>query len=65
MWQRYGKYLVSLGDPQIPDMVFSCIEKEDTPRSVTYQMALHKKAGFRQMGLLYKNTYFAAFGGMK
>ena len=65
MWQRYGDYLESLGGPKIRDLVFSCIEKEDSPRPVTYQMELLRKVGFQQVDLLHKNSCYAAFGGVK
>ena len=65
MWRRYGDYLESLGGPKIRDLVFSCIEKEDSPRPVTYQMELLRKVGFEQVDLLHKNSCFAAFGGVK
>lgn len=65
MWQRYGEYLTDFRDEEYRDQVFSYIEKEDTPRSVMYQIDLMRKAGFRKVDILHKNTNFAAFGGIK
>jgi tRNA (cmo5U34)-methyltransferase len=40
-------------------------DKEDSPRPVTYQLDLLRKAGFRHTDLLHKNSCFAAFGATK
>jgi len=45
----------------IPDS----IEKEDSPRSVFYQLDLMRRVGFRKMEVLHKNVCFAAYGGIK
>lgn len=65
MWKRYGNYLGSLGGEALRDKVFAYIDKEDSPRPVTYQMALLKKAGFSRVELLHKQACFAAFGAIK
>ncbi len=65
MWQRYGEYLTSLKDDAYRQHVFSYIEKEDTPRPLTYQLDLLRKVGFAEIELLHKNSIFAAFGGIK
>lgn len=65
MWQRYGDYLCALGGENYRDKVFNYIDKEDSPRSVTYQLDLLRKVGFDQVELLHKNTCFAAFGAIK
>ncbi|MCA9231516.1 MAG: class I SAM-dependent methyltransferase [Planctomycetales bacterium] len=65
MWNRYGEYLSSIGDAEYRDMVFSYIDKEDTPRPVTYQLELLRSVGFGQVELLHKNSCFAAFGAIK
>ncbi|GAA5520763.1 class I SAM-dependent methyltransferase [Aliifodinibius salicampi] len=65
MWQRYGEYLTDFRDKEYRDQVFSYIEKEDTPRSVIYQIDLMRSVGFREVEILHKNTNFAAFGGIK
>jgi len=65
MWNRYGKYLLSIGGADYRDRVFGYIEKEDSPRPVTYQLELLRKVGFAHVELLHKNSCFAAFGGIK
>lgn len=65
MWERYGKYLEELKDKDYRDQVFSYIDKEDTPRSLIYQLDLLRNTGFRKVEILHKNSNFAAFGGIK
>jgi tRNA (cmo5U34)-methyltransferase len=65
MWERYGEYLLAQGGPEYRDRVFGYVEKEDTPRSATYQIDLMKRVGFRGVDLLHKNACFASFGGIK
>lgn len=45
IWNRYGQYLENLKGPQYRKDVFDYIEKEDSPRSVTYQLDLMKRVG--------------------
>ncbi len=65
MWKRYGEYLTSLGGEEYRKKIFAYIEKEDSPRPVTYQLELLRKVGFKRVELLHKNSCFAAFGGCK
>ena len=65
MWRRYGEYLAELKDEAYRDAVFAYIAKEDTPRSVTFQLDLLREVGFREVEILHKNSCFAAFGAMK
>jgi tRNA (cmo5U34)-methyltransferase len=65
MWQRYGDYLSGLGGDAYRDQVFATIDKEDSPRPVTYQLDLLRRVGFEQVELLHKNACFAAFGALK
>jgi tRNA (cmo5U34)-methyltransferase len=65
MWERYREYLESAGGPGYSGKVFGYIDKEDTPRSLVYQMDLMKRAGFRHTDVLHKNACFAAFVGIK
>lgn len=65
MWRRYGDYLARLKGAQYRDQVFAYIEKEDTPRSLLYQIDLLREAGFRQVEVLHKSGCFAAFGAIK
>ena len=63
--ELYGKYLTSLKDELYRDQVFAYIEKEDSPRSLVYQLNLLQKSGFQQVDVLHKNLCFASFVGFK
>lgn len=65
IWNRYGDYLEGIGGKDYRQKVFDYIEKEDSPRSLNYQLDLMKKVGFRKTEVLHKNLCFAAFGGVK
>lgn len=65
MWDRYGEYLEKLGGAEYRDKVYGYVEKEDTPRSVTYQIELMRRIGFTSVDVLHKNACFASFGGIK
>jgi tRNA (cmo5U34)-methyltransferase len=65
MWARYGDYLVSLKDTEYREKVFEYIDREDSPRPVTYQLDLLRSVGFASVELLHKNSCFAAFGAIK
>jgi tRNA (cmo5U34)-methyltransferase len=65
MWERYGEYLARAKDTQYRDHVFAYIEKEDTPRSLLFQIDLLREVGFRLVEILHKNSCFAAFGAFK
>ena len=65
MWTRYGEYLSSVDGTDYRDEVFAYIDKEDSPRPVTYQLELLSKVGFYRVELLHKNSCFAAFGAIK
>ena len=65
MWDRYGVYLETLGGPGYRNEVFAYIEKEDSPRPLTYQLDLLRKVGFTSVDVLHKNSVFAAFGAVK
>lgn len=65
VWGKYGDYLEGIGGKDYRQKVFDYIEKEDSPRSLTFQLDLMKKVGFKQTEVLHKNMCFAAFGGIK
>jgi tRNA (cmo5U34)-methyltransferase len=65
MWGRYGEYLKALKDEAYRDHVFAYVEKEDTPRPLTFQLDLLREVGFGQVDVLHKNVCFAAFGAVK
>ena len=64
-WERYGNYLDKLGGKDYRKKVLDYVEKEDSPRSMNYQLDLMKKVGFRKAEILHKNMCFGAFGGIK
>lgn len=63
--EKYGSYLTGLKDENYRDHVFSYIDKEDSPRSLIYQLNLLESVGFKQVDLLHKNLCFASFVGFK
>lgn len=65
MWSRYGDYLSSIGGEDYKKKVFDYIDREDSPRPVTFQLDLMKKVGFKSVEILHKNSCFCAFGALK
>ncbi len=65
MWSRYGRYLETIGGATYREKVFAYIDKEDSPRPVTYQLDLLRWAGFSEVEILHKNSCFVAFGAIK
>jgi tRNA (cmo5U34)-methyltransferase len=65
MRQKYGEYLTELEDEQYRDHVLGYIAKEDTPKSLTYQLDLLRKVGFASVEVVHKHLCFAAFGAVK
>lgn len=65
MWARYGQYLVNLKGEKYRDHVFGYVEKEDTPRSLIFQLDLLREVGFAEVEVLHKSGVFAAFGALK
>lgn len=61
----YGTYLTGLKDESYRDHVFDYIAKEDSPRSLMYQLHLMEKVGFSTVDILHKNLCFASFVGYK
>lgn len=64
-WERYGDYLENLGGKEYRQKVLEYVNKEDSPRSMSYQLELMKKVGFSSTEILHKNMCFGAFGGIK
>ena len=62
---RYGEYLSALRDDAYRDHVFAYVEREDTPRSLVFQLDLLRAVGFAEVDVLHKNACFAAFGALK
>ncbi|QDU38882.1 hypothetical protein Mal4_32140 [Maioricimonas rarisocia] len=65
MRERYGNYLTELEDEAFRDHVFDYIEKEDSPRPLTFQLDMLRKVGFAATTVLHRHTCFAAFGAVK
>ncbi len=65
MWARWGAYLAEVKDEAYRDHVMAYVEKEDTPRSLAYQMGLMQSVGFVAVDVLQKRSKFASFGGVK
>lgn len=64
-WERYGEYLEGIGGKAYRQKVFEYVAKEDSPRSMNYQLDLMKQVGFSRVEILHKNMCFGAFGGIK
>jgi tRNA (cmo5U34)-methyltransferase len=65
MRERYAADLRARKGEDYRRQVFASIEKEDTPRSLVYQLDLLRRVGFAAVEVLHKSTCFAAFGGMR
>ena len=65
MWRRYGDYLATVGGNAYRDAVFAYINREDSPRPLTFQLELLRQVGFANTDVLHKNSCFAVFGGVK
>ncbi|PRD48485.1 class I SAM-dependent methyltransferase [Sphingobacterium haloxyli] len=63
--ELYGEYLTGLRDEDYRDHVFAYIDREDTPRSLMYQLNLLEKVGFKKTDVLHKNLCFASFVAFK
>lgn len=64
-WERYGDYLEGIGGAVYRSKVLDYVAKEDSPRSMNYQLDLMKRVGFTSVEILHKNMCFGAFGGIK
>lgn len=64
-WRRYGEYLTSVGGEAYRDELFARIIREDTPRSIVFQLDLLREVGFREVEILHKHSCYAAFGAVK
>ena len=63
--EQYGCYLESVGGKEYRQNVLDYIDKEDSPRSMNFQLDLMKKVGFTKVEIILKNLCFGAFGGIK
>ena len=58
-------YLTKQGGESYKNEVFDYMEREDTPRSMTFQIELLKEVGFSKVEILHKNSVFGSFGAIK
>lgn len=65
IWERYGDYLEKLQGAHYRKKVLDYVAKEDSPRSLNFQLDLMKRVGFSQTEILHKNICFAAYCGIK
>ncbi|MFO0960528.1 MAG: class I SAM-dependent methyltransferase [Isosphaeraceae bacterium] len=65
MMARWGDYLVGFKGEAYRDQVFAYTRKEDTPRPLTFQLEMLRRAGFRPVEVLHKTSCFAAFGAVR
>jgi tRNA (cmo5U34)-methyltransferase len=64
-WECYKNYLNKIVGNEHTKKILTYVEKEDSPRSINYQIGLMQKLGFRHIEILHKNVCFAAFAGIK
>jgi tRNA (cmo5U34)-methyltransferase len=65
MWDRWGEYLTELNGEAYRDHVYSYVAQEDTPSPLLFQLDMLREAGFRQVDVLHKSSFHAAFGAVK
>jgi tRNA (cmo5U34)-methyltransferase len=65
MQRKYGEYLTEFKDEAYRDHVFAYVEKEDTPRPLTFQLDLLREVGLSHVDILHKNICFCAYGAVK
>jgi len=51
--------------PEEIELYMERYKTEDTPRTLSYQLDLMKKVGFKETIVLHKHFNFAAFGARK
>ena len=61
----YGDYLSARKDEAFRDLVLGLIEKEDSPRSLLFQIDLMRQTGFEHVEILHKQMCYATFGSIK
>lgn len=64
-WELYGEYLYNLNGAEYRDKVLAYVEKEDSPRSMTFQLDLLKRVGFSTVEVLHKHICFGAYCGIR
>jgi tRNA (cmo5U34)-methyltransferase len=61
MWKRYGLYLEGLKGPEYRKTVFDYMDKEDSPRSLPFQLELLRATGFSAWDVLHRTSIFACY----
>ena len=65
MWSKLGQHLESVGGAEYRGKVFDYIDKEDSPRSLMYQIDLLRRTGFTQCDVLHRNGISGCYCGFK
>ncbi len=65
MKDSHGRHLELIGGSSFRSEIFGNIDREDTPRPLSFQLDLLRKAGFERIDVLHKHSRFAAFGARK
>jgi tRNA (cmo5U34)-methyltransferase len=65
MWARYGQYLEGLKGPEYREQVFDYVDREDSPRSLPFQIELLRTTGFSGWDVLHRNSIFACYVAVK
>jgi len=63
--ERYANYLRELRDDAYRQTVFDYIEREDTPRSVAFQLEMCRRVGFSQVDVIHAQACFGAYAAVK
>jgi tRNA (cmo5U34)-methyltransferase len=61
MAARWANYLEAFGGAAYRDKVLGYTEEEDSPRSLAFQAAALRRAGFAGVEVLHKNAVFGAY----
>jgi len=65
MRRKYAEYLIAFRGEAYRDEVFAYVDREDTPKPLTFQLELLRAVGFRETEVLHKHLCFAAFGAVR
>ncbi|MEM7626271.1 MAG: class I SAM-dependent methyltransferase [Planctomycetota bacterium] len=63
--ERWGDYLETIRDKSYRDHVLAYVDKEDSPRSLVWQLEKMREVGLTDLDVLHVNGRFGVFGGMK
>jgi tRNA (cmo5U34)-methyltransferase len=65
IWNRFGQHLESIGGPDYREKVLAYVEKEDSPRSLLFQLGLLRQVGLSQVDVLHRNGVNACYFTVK